>query len=33
MKDLKKAEEIKDPEKAAEIIKRCEDIIKTKKLS
>ena len=27
----KEAEEIQDPEKAAEIIKRCEDIIKTKK--
>ena len=31
-KDLnKEAEEIQDPEKAAEIIKRYEDIIKTKK--
>ena len=27
----KEAEEIQDPEKAAEIIKRYEDIIKTKK--
>ena len=27
----KEAEEIQDPEKAAEIIKRCENIIKTKK--
>ena len=29
----KEAEEIQDPEKAAEIIKRCKDIIKTKKIS
>ena len=29
--DLNKAEETQDPEKAAEIIKRYEDIIKTKK--
>ena len=28
---FKEAEEIQDPEKAAEIIKRCENIIKTKK--